>query len=103
MLQTGCVLILVLKLFEYKNCVCSKKITEFKLKSVPTTKLKINNCYFKVISSIIHEGNIDNGHYTCIVRGDKNKWILVDDNKIQITTWPRNSKNAYMFILQKLV
>lgn len=59
---------------------------------------------YKIISAIFHNGeSITNGHYTNIVRGKYREWISINDSKIKQCSWPRNSKNAYIFFAEKVV
>ena len=81
-------LILVLKLYEYKNNK-SEKINNLRIKQVPTTVLTIKNYKYRVISTVFHVGNnTHSGHYLYMYfTSDKSKWISADDNTIQMTSW----------------
>ena len=100
--RTSDILIIVLKLFELKNGNIIK-INDLKIKAVPSSKIRIDNYNYKVLSTIFHIGNtIYHGHYKCMVREDNSKWTLIDDKDIKMSTsWPRNAKDAYIFILEK--
>jgi uncharacterized UBP type Zn finger protein len=100
--QTSNICILALKLFQWKNDDVNK-ITNVSIKSVPTIKFQIENEQFRVISAIFHVGSsAENGHYTCMVRTENTKWIDIGDLRVQEMNAPRNSKNAYAFILEKI-
>jgi len=65
------------------------KITDLKIKAVPTEKICIGGNKYKVINGIFHEGkNIIDGHYTNTVRGKGTEWQLINDLKTQKCSWP---------------
>ncbi|EZA56079.1 hypothetical protein X777_03905 [Ooceraea biroi] len=94
---TGSVIILQLLLFKISDTKIIK-ITDLKIKGVPTEKISIGANIYKIISGIFHEGKstID-GHYTNIVRAKGTEWQLINDSKVQKCSWPRNAKNAYIY------
>ena len=101
--SSGTILIVQLMLFS-NNENQLKKLTKCHIKAVPRvpqTDIKINKNIYKVKSVIFYHGkNIDNGHYTCMLREERS-WIYCNDNIITKKQWPRNGKDAYIFILQQ--
>ncbi|XP_066596082.1 uncharacterized protein [Prorops nasuta] len=99
---TSKVLIIQLVLFKQVNDQFTK-IQQCGIQSIPTTKLRINDITYKIISTIFHNGtNIDEGHYISMLRHRGSSWIVVDDEKITNTNCPRNAKNIYILFLKKI-
>ncbi|XP_066598401.1 uncharacterized protein [Prorops nasuta] len=99
---TSKVLIIQLVLFKQVNDQFTK-IQQCGIKSIPTTKLRINDNAYKILSAIFHNGTtIDEGYYISMLRHSGSSWIVVDDEKITNTNWPRNAKNIYILFLEKI-
>lgn len=96
--------IIILKLLLFKiNDGKIIKITDIKIKSVPTQKISIDKNIYKVISGIFHQGkSMIDGHYTSIVRVKDTEWQLINDSKVEKCSWPRNAKDAYIFFAEKI-
>ncbi|EZA62211.1 hypothetical protein X777_05150, partial [Ooceraea biroi] len=96
------IIILQLLLFKITDTKIIK-ITDVKLKAVPTEKISIGANMYKIISGIFHQGEstID-GHYTNIGRAKGIDWQLINDAKVLKCSWPRNAKNAYMVFAEKI-
>lgn len=96
------ILIFQLLLFKVQNEKIIK-ITNFNIKGIPTAKIRIGANTYKVVSAIFHHGeNITDGHYKNVIRGKSSEWILVSDLKVEKCSWPRNSKNAYIFFAEQM-
>ena len=84
-----------------------KNITKpIKLKSIPSFKMKIGNYKYQVISAIFEEHIIRdksiNQVYTCMIRDNKSGLIHIQDEIIKKRSWPRNSSNALIFVLEAI-
>ncbi|KYM98505.1 hypothetical protein ALC62_10783 [Cyphomyrmex costatus] len=79
---------------------------KYNIKSVPSDKISIGEGLYRVCSAIYHHRNsVNSGHYMNMLRigkTNKSKWIYVSDQTILRKQWPRGSKDAYMFFLEKL-
>ena len=102
-ISSGKIVILQLKLFVINNDnLKSIRKQICNIKSIPSSTLKISGNLYNVVSSIFHHGTTTkHGHYTCMVRNGKG-WVQADDNNVTKKNWPRNGKDAYLFILQKV-
>ena len=101
-MRTSNILIIVLKLFEYKDNQ-SFKIENVKIKSIPNSVVKLRNENFKTLSAIFHHGDsLDCGHYTAMLRNNESKWIKTNDLKVEENNWPRNAKDVYILLLEKI-
>ena len=87
------VLILSLKRFKYNEN------NNFKLKQLityPIDNFKLKDKIYNLFGVIYHYGNINSGHYVCVIKKD-NKWILCDDNVISEVESKRvMNSNAYI-------
>ncbi|KYN50409.1 hypothetical protein ALC57_00046, partial [Trachymyrmex cornetzi] len=99
------IIILQLMLFSCDKKGISK-ITKYSIKSVPSDKVYIGEGLYRVCSAIYHHGNsVETGHYTNmlkVVKTNKSEWIYVSDQTVLRKQWPRGSKDAYIFFLEKL-
>lgn len=101
-ITTQNILIFQLLLFKNQNEKIIK-ITNFNMKGITKAKICIAGNIYKVVSAIFHHGtNIINGHYTNMMRQKSTEWLLINDLKIEKCSWPRNSKNAYIFFAEKI-
>ena len=94
------VLIISFKRFKYNENI------KYKLDhmiSYPIYDLNIENKKYDLYEIINHEGNINSGHYTSIIKNKENKWILLDDNNIkEIEEKDVINSNAYiLFYISK--
>lgn len=86
------VIVLQLSLFSVQHDRVVKN-TDYKIKSIPTTKLRIGGNTYKIITAIFHHDQcLDKGHYTSMFR-QNTSWINVNDSTIEKKTWPRNAKD----------
>ncbi|KYN08154.1 hypothetical protein ALC62_00864 [Cyphomyrmex costatus] len=96
------VLIIQLLLFKVNNEEVIK-ITNLNIKSIPSSKICIGDNIYKVNSAILHHGkNIDEGHYTNLLRAKGTKWTSINDLKVEVCKWPRNAMSAYIFFLEQI-
>ena len=101
-LRTSNILIIVLKLFGYKDNQ-TFKIKDLKIKSIPNAVVKLHNENFKTLSAIFHHGDDwDGGHYTAMLRSEESKWIKTDDLEVNKSNWPKNAKDMYILFLEKI-
>jgi ubiquitin carboxyl-terminal hydrolase 22/27/51 len=57
---------------------------------------------YELFAVVNHTGKIDNGHYTCAVRHDDNKWIKCDDAALTLTTFDEVAESeAYLLFYAK--
>lgn len=73
-----------------------------KIKSVPTFKFKIHNKQYNVTSAVFYDQNIPSEDYNIMIKDDNNKWIYAKDMVVENKPWPRNSKNAFLLILEQV-
>ena len=60
-------------------------------------KIQIGELWYEPFVIINHMGNISTGHYTCyLLSKDKSKWILVDDDVINV---PNKINIAYTYMI----
>ena len=71
--------------------------SQIKIKGVPTFKTKIGNINYQVNGAIVFDRYSKN--YSCIIKNNKS-WSHVQDDKVKDISWPRNSKDVVIFILQ---
>ena len=101
--SVGKIIILQLELFEKNNNQINKKPFHYNIKNVSKETLKIENKNYTCISAILHHGSsIAAGHYTSLIRKDKKSWYEAKNLNISKKNWSRNSKNVYLFILERL-
>ena len=76
------------------------KIQNFDSDSV---KLFDNDCIFKVNSAVMYSGDLNSGHYTCLVNKTKN-WISLSDDISSVCEDPSKSflSKIYYLILEKI-
>ena len=92
------IIVLQIALFLHNN---TKKIKGI-IKSVPTSKVRINGIQYEVTSAILHDGEtILSGHYRCLIK-NKKTWVHINDSTINTLPWPKNSDNVYVMILSKI-
>ncbi|OHT06506.1 hypothetical protein TRFO_25460 [Tritrichomonas foetus] len=73
---------------------------EFNTDDIPYNSDKMKNIKYQLSAVIVHEGDVESGHYFAIVNGDDGEWYICDDIDIQsfdvsnIPAWSfGNSKN----------
>lgn len=75
-------------------------IQKYSIVGVHTTKLQIAQKTYRAISAIFYQGKHDNNHsehYTCFIKGKKNTFNCIDDNRvISKIQWPRVAKDAFI-------
>ncbi|VDN07062.1 unnamed protein product [Thelazia callipaeda] len=48
-----------------------------------TLRLELQNEYYNLYAVVNHKGNLNSGHYTCMVRNqNRNQWLLFDDDVV---------------------
>ena len=94
------IFIVQLLLFRYSSGKIHK-MSNFKIKDVPKTKVSVNNKIYSVINAIFHHGNhCQSGHYTNMLRQNKN-WTNVNDLVVEKKQWQKCAKDAYIFFLER--
>lgn len=68
---------------------------------MPTTKVSLNKKKYKVVSGIFHQGNLNRGHYTNVLR-ENNNWIQVNDSRVKKAQWPKSAKDVYILFLEEI-
>lgn len=60
-----------------------------------------SNCIYRLYAVILHEGNIDGGHYIALCRNGE-KWYTCNDDRISDTDIDDvlNHKNAYILFYE---
>ena len=68
-----------------------------------SVKLFDNNCIFKVNAAVMYSGDLNSGHYTCLVNKTKN-WISLSDDISSVCEDPSKSflSKIYYLILEKI-
>jgi ubiquitin C-terminal hydrolase len=82
-----------------------KKISNSKTKilNLDTNKIVVQNKEFKMKTAVLYHGNLDNGHYECVMRNNS-QWIKISDKYANLTDNPSISglcDVSYM-ILEKI-
>ena len=57
--------------------------------------------YYRLFAVIVHEGNLDAGHYYTYGRNDRGQWAEYDDAKIRMVDSPK-SKDAYILFYERI-
>lgn len=97
------ILVLRLNIFDCINNKRMRKKTQHLIKTVPSTKLMHCGNTYKVMSCIFHSStDALHEHYTALIRDQKTDWLQIDGTSINKVRWPVNSKNAYIFMLEKI-
>lgn len=80
-----------------------RKNTKFKLTDVARQNLHIQNKTYEFSGAIFHVGEQFNyGHYTAILRNDKNLFMTDDTIVTACSRWPNNSSGVYiLFYIEK--
>lgn len=95
-------LILNLNIFEIESYYLFRK-RELKLKDLPSSPLTINNSKYVLKSAIFHIGRTPtDGHYYAMHRVN-NVWYKLNDTTISKSSWPNDSKDAYVLFYEKLI
>lgn len=93
----GPLLIIKLSIFN------SNEKRSVQIKNVPNSKITVNENRYKVMSCIIANKRIDQVNlYTNVLRQGKQSWYKVDGSYVKKVSWPRNSKDAYLFFLERI-
>lgn len=77
-------------------------LTPYVMDLVPHLKnLKKNGLKFRLIAVVLHEGKLDEGHYTALGRCRNGMWKKFDDDRVQeINEKEVCHKNAYLLFYE---
>lgn len=99
---SGKILIIQIELFENNGESVNKINKTCGIKGLSSGTYQIQGKTFKVVNAILHHGQtMEEGHYTSFVKFG-HSWIEANDSIIAKKSWPRNSKNVYLLILEQV-